>query len=57
MINKQLELFPELIKYIYETPDGGKTITRRPFGKSVEHREKVESINERTKSNKSSTRR
>jgi len=31
--NEQLELFPELIKYIYESPDGGKTVTRRPFGK------------------------
>ena len=20
-------------KYIYESPDGGKTVTRRPFGK------------------------
>jgi len=42
--DEQLELFPESTKYIYESPDGGKTITRRPFGKGVEHREKVESI-------------
>ena len=25
-------MFPELQKYIYESPDGGKTIYKRPFG-------------------------
>jgi hypothetical protein len=25
-------MFPELQKYIYESPDGGKTIYRRPIG-------------------------
>ncbi|MBT7556312.1 hypothetical protein HN615_05250 [Candidatus Woesearchaeota archaeon] len=53
--NEQLELFPELINYIYESPDKGKTIYRRKFGDT--HREKVESIHERTKSDTSSTRR
>ena len=36
--NEQLELFPELINYIYESPDKGKTIYRRKFGDT--HKEK-----------------
>ena len=39
-MTKQLEIFPELIKYIYESPDGGKTIYRREFG-NYDNREKI----------------
>ena len=31
-VSGQYEMFPELQKYIYESPDGGKTIYKRPFG-------------------------
>ena len=27
------------MKYIYESPDGGKTVTRRPFDGDIEDRE------------------
>lgn len=27
--------------YIYESPDGGKTVTRRPFGTSIYEREVI----------------
>jgi len=29
---EQMELFPELVSWIYESPDGGKTITKRKSG-------------------------
>ena len=29
------------MKYIYESPDGGKTVTRRPFDGDVEDREVI----------------
>jgi hypothetical protein len=38
--NEQMELFPEDKVWIYESPDGGKTIYRREFGK-YDKREKI----------------
>ena len=29
------------LKFIYESPDGGETVTRRPFGSSVYERETI----------------
>ena len=29
------------MKYIYESPDGGKTVTRRPFNGDIEDREVI----------------
>ena len=34
MSDRVSDLFPEKKKYIYESPDGGKTLYRREFGKS-----------------------
>ncbi len=34
---EQLELFPEHDKYIYESPDGGKTVTKRKIEVIVEN--------------------
>lgn len=28
-------------KFIYESPDGGKTVTRRPFGSNIDEREVI----------------
>ena len=40
MSDKVSDLFQEKKKYIYESPDGGKTLYRREFGKS--NKEKVD---------------
>ena len=40
MNDKVSELFPKKKTYIYESPDGGKTLYRREFGKS--NKEKVD---------------
>lgn len=29
------------LKFIYESPDGGETVTRRPFGSSIYERETI----------------
>ena len=34
---QQLELFPEYDKYIYESPDGGETVTKRKIEVIVEN--------------------
>ena len=31
-VDEQMELFPELVSWIYESPDGGETITKRKSG-------------------------
>lgn len=31
----------EQLKFIYESPDGGDTVTRRPFGTSIYERETI----------------
>tara|TARA_A100001515_G_scaffold73109_1_gene58103 strand:- start:865 stop:1182 length:318 start_codon:yes stop_codon:yes gene_type:complete len=38
LIGEQLEIWPEDRKWIYESPDGGKTITKRPQGGGIELR-------------------
>ena len=38
--DEQLKLFPKDTVWIYESPDGGKTVYRREFGKS--NKEKVD---------------
>ena len=35
---EQMELFPELVSWIYESPDGGKTITKRKQGEDYTKR-------------------
>ena len=35
---EQIELFPELVSWIYESPDGGKTITKRKQGEDYTKR-------------------
>ena len=37
-----MELFPELTSWIYESPDGGKTITKRKQGEDYTKRILVE---------------
>ena len=39
-ICKQLKLFPKHTTWIYESPDSGKTIYRREFGK-YDKRERI----------------
>ena len=39
---EQMELFPELTSWIYESPDGGKTITKRKQGEDYTKRILVE---------------